>query len=166
MGLHVYIWQCVCFHAPLHLFHPLLLPPAHVHKSVLYICISIAALQIGSSVPSFQIPYICVKTYLLNSVIGSRFIYLLRSDPNVFFFIPLYMCTCVCCTCVHGYVVHLYMYTCVSHHTCVHVHVAHVNSIVHAYMCMCVHVYCTCVHVLCMCTCVFHYTCVPQLQSP
>ena len=32
------------------------LPAPHVHKSILYICISIAALQIGSSVSSFWIP--------------------------------------------------------------------------------------------------------------
>ena len=32
-----------------------------LHKSIFYVCISIAALQIGSSVPSFQIPYICVN---------------------------------------------------------------------------------------------------------
>ena len=35
--------------------------PAHVHKSVLYICDSIAALQIGASIPSCQIAYICIK---------------------------------------------------------------------------------------------------------
>ena len=33
--------------------------PDGVHKSVLCVCISIAALQIGSSVPSFQIPHCC-----------------------------------------------------------------------------------------------------------
>ena len=31
-------------------YHP---PPAHVHKSVLYVYVSIAALQIGSSVLAF-----------------------------------------------------------------------------------------------------------------
>jgi len=38
--------------------HRLLLLP-RVHKSVLYVYVSIAALQIISSVPSFCIPYIC-----------------------------------------------------------------------------------------------------------
>ena len=32
-----------------------------VHKSVLYICVSISALQTGSSVPFFQVPHICVS---------------------------------------------------------------------------------------------------------
>ena len=41
-----------------------LLPSSRVHKSVLYVCFSIAALQINSSVPSFQIPYICISIYL------------------------------------------------------------------------------------------------------
>ena len=48
----VYIYQC---HAP-NLSH-LLSPYSHIYKSVLYICISIPALQIGLSVP--EIPYIC-----------------------------------------------------------------------------------------------------------
>jgi len=39
-----------------------LLPSHHVHRSVLYICFSIAALKINSSVPSFYIPYICCVT--------------------------------------------------------------------------------------------------------
>ena len=53
-----YIGWCVCFHATLHLSHSLLPThcPHHVHKFVLYVCISTAALQIGSSVPSFYIP--------------------------------------------------------------------------------------------------------------
>ena len=36
-----------------------------VHMSLLYVCISISALQIGSSVPSFQIPHICFIYFLL-----------------------------------------------------------------------------------------------------
>ena len=55
----------VCFHAtlsihPLHSSHLLLPEPPRlrIHKSVLYACISIAALQIGSSVPSFWALYI------------------------------------------------------------------------------------------------------------
>ena len=81
--------------------------PAHrVRKSVL--CVSTAALQIGSSVPSFQIPYIymcvcvcvCVCVYVcvcinilylffsfwLTSfcIIDSRFIHLIKTDSNAF----------------------------------------------------------------------------------
>ena len=41
--------------------------PSHVHKSVLYVCISIPALQIDSSVPFFWIPDMCVNVYLLLS---------------------------------------------------------------------------------------------------
>ena len=37
------------------------------HKSVLYVCISIPALQIDSSVPFFWIPDMCVNVYLLLS---------------------------------------------------------------------------------------------------
>ena len=36
-----------------------LLSSHHVHMSVLYVCLSTAALKINSSVPSLQIPYIC-----------------------------------------------------------------------------------------------------------
>ena len=44
--------------------------PCCVHTSVLYVCISIATLQIGSSVPSFQIPYIYIHVlYLFFSLI-------------------------------------------------------------------------------------------------
>ena len=64
-----------------------------VHKSVLYVCIYISALKIGSSVPSFWIPYKWVYIYIyiyfwLTSfcIIGSRFIHLIITDTNVFLF--------------------------------------------------------------------------------
>ena len=68
--------------------------PTCVHKSVLYVCVSIAALQIGSSVLSFQIPYISINIwYLFFSfwltslcIIGSRFNHLIRTDSNVFLY--------------------------------------------------------------------------------
>ena len=41
-------FPCYSFHTS----HPLL-PSSHVHKSILYVCFSIAALQINSSVPFF-----------------------------------------------------------------------------------------------------------------
>ena len=46
-----------CFSVALSI-HPSLSFHHHVHKSVLYVCVTTAALQISSSVPSFQIPYI------------------------------------------------------------------------------------------------------------
>ena len=71
----------------LHLPFPLLCP-----KSVLYVCISIPALQIGPSVPFFQIPPVCVNiqnlflSFRLTSlcITGSRFLHLTRTDSNAF----------------------------------------------------------------------------------
>ena len=40
--------------------------PHCMHKSLLYVCISISALQIGSSVLFFQIPYIYIYTLIYN----------------------------------------------------------------------------------------------------
>ena len=36
-------------------------PSAHVHTFILYVCIYIHALQIGSSIPFFYIPHTCVN---------------------------------------------------------------------------------------------------------
>ena len=36
-------------------------PSPRVRKSLLYICVSFAFLHIGSSLPSFYIPYICIN---------------------------------------------------------------------------------------------------------
>ena len=45
------------------LFFQFILPsPSPIHKSVLYLCVSIPVLQIGSSIPFFQIPYMCINT--------------------------------------------------------------------------------------------------------
>ena len=55
--LHIIVY--ICQYYSLNLPHPPL--PAHVHKSLLYICISIAVLKIGSSVLFFQISYVCVN---------------------------------------------------------------------------------------------------------
>ena len=46
-----YILYCICFHATLSI-HPTLFFSHCVHKSVLYLCVFPAALQIGSSVSS------------------------------------------------------------------------------------------------------------------
>ena len=44
--------------------HPTFPSPHCTHKSVLYVCISIPGLQIGSSVLFFQIPYIYIYIYI------------------------------------------------------------------------------------------------------
>ena len=41
--------------------------PLSVHTFVFYICVSISALQTGSSIPLFSIPHICVNIYLFFS---------------------------------------------------------------------------------------------------
>ena len=90
--LHMAVYMFPCTFS----IHPTLsfLPPQCVHKSVLYVCISIAVLQIGSSLQSFYIPYICVNIqYLFFSfgltslcIVGSRFIHLITTDSNAFLF--------------------------------------------------------------------------------
>ena len=95
----VYMFPCYSLYSS----HPLLRMPPCVHKSVLYVCISIAALQIGLSVPSFQIPYISINIWYLFfwlaslCIIGLRFINLISTDSNAFSLwlsnIPSYICT-------------------------------------------------------------------------
>ena len=52
----------VNFYVTLSIHVPFSLLSSHcVHRSILYVCFSIAALKINSSVPSLQIPYICVS---------------------------------------------------------------------------------------------------------
>ena len=68
-------------------------PSPRVQKTVLYICVSFAILHTGLSLPSFQIPYICISilywcfSFWLTSlcIMGSSFIHLIRTDSNVFF---------------------------------------------------------------------------------
>ena len=75
-----------CFHVTLSIHPTFLLIPC-IHKYVLYVCISIAALKIGSSVFSFWLTLLCV--------IGSKFIHLIRTNSNAFLLwlsnIPLYI---------------------------------------------------------------------------
>ena len=70
------VFRCYSLHPP-----PCLLPPPPcVHQSARYICVSVRSLQIGSSVPSFWIPYICINivcvflflTYLAISILPTR----------------------------------------------------------------------------------------------
>ena len=52
-----------CTHVNLHLpIYSMPLSPLGVHVFLIYICISITALQISSSVPFFQIPHIRINT--------------------------------------------------------------------------------------------------------
>ena len=90
-----FTYGIVNFYVTLSIHLPFCLLSCHrVHRCVLYICFSIAALKINSSVPSLQIPYICVSiqhsffSFRLTSLckIGSSFIYLIRTDSNVFLF--------------------------------------------------------------------------------
>ena len=75
---------------------PTLSFPYCVHKSVLYVCVSVTALQIGSSAPSLYIPYICVNIQYLFSlttslcIIGSTFFHHIRSNSNAFLFMAYY----------------------------------------------------------------------------
>ena len=82
----VYICQCyspILSHCPL---------PHCVHMSVLSVCVSIPVLQIGSPVPFFQIPHICINTqylpfsFFLTSLCMkvSRSIYISTNDPRLF----------------------------------------------------------------------------------
>ena len=81
-----------CFDAVL-AQHPTLAFFRRVQKSVLYICVSFSVLHIGLSLPSFQIPYICVSilywslSFWLTSlcIMGSSFIHLIRTEWNEFF---------------------------------------------------------------------------------
>ena len=63
-GRLFHIQCCICFRVTVSV-HPSLSFPYCAHKSVLYVCLSIAPLQIGSSVPSLKIPCICVNIQYL-----------------------------------------------------------------------------------------------------
>ena len=83
----VYMFQC---HSPKS-SHPLPLPQSPKVRST-HLCL-FCCLATGSSLPSFQIPYIRVSilywcfSFWLTSlcIIGSSFIHLIRTDSNVFF---------------------------------------------------------------------------------
>ena len=81
-----------------------LLPTLRPQVCSLCLCLQCcSANRFQSLVPSFQIPHICVSMQYLFfltffiCMIDSRFIYLIRTDSNVFFLwpsnIPLYTCT-------------------------------------------------------------------------
>ena len=84
----VNFYVTLSIHLPFFLFSDL------VQRSVLYVCFSIAALKINSSVPSPQIPYICVSIWYLHfsfwltslCIMGSSFVHLIRTDSNAFLF--------------------------------------------------------------------------------
>ena len=85
----------VNFYVTLSIHLPFSLLSSHlVQRSVFYVCFSTATLKINSSVPSLQIPYICVIiqylyfSFWLTSlwIMGSSFVHLIRTDSNVFLF--------------------------------------------------------------------------------
>ena len=83
----IYMFQC---HSPI---SSCLAFSHRVQKTVQYICVSLAISHTGLSLPSFQIPYICISilywcfSFRLTSlcIMGSSFIYLIRTDSNEFF---------------------------------------------------------------------------------
>ena len=93
-GYVFYVRQCVCFNAFLS-NHPTLSFSHLVKKSVLYIFVSFAALHIDGWYRLSRfcicalISHICLSlSDLLQSVeIGSAFIYLIRTDSNMFLFL-------------------------------------------------------------------------------
>ena len=64
-GYLFYTRQCICFSAVLS-NHPALSFSHCVQKSVLYVCVSFAALHVGWSVLSFEIPYICINVWYVS----------------------------------------------------------------------------------------------------
>ena len=74
--LHMVMWVCMLLCTS----HPLL-PSPHVHKSVLYVCFSIADLKINSSVPSLQIPFICVSIRYFGEGNGNSLQYSCLENP-------------------------------------------------------------------------------------
>ena len=92
-----FTYGIVRFHATLSInLTPSFFPSTHVHKSVLYICFSIASLKINLSEPSFQIPYIHLTQQLqrLLSIGGyvGTWLFLLTSDISLYECIyPLFM---------------------------------------------------------------------------
>ena len=63
-----------------------------VHKPILYICVSIPTLQMGSLAPYFQILYICINKLLLHMtapIYSSYFIILYLLVQLFCFFLPL-----------------------------------------------------------------------------
>ena len=82
-----FAYGIVNFYVTLSIHLPLsLLSSHHVHRSVLYVCFSIAALKVNSSMPSLQITYICVIFIFLFLTYFTLYNTLIRTDSNVFFF--------------------------------------------------------------------------------
>ena len=86
------IYKCwyTCIHAALSIHATLsLLFPTLVRKSVLYVCISIAATWTDSSDPSFSITCFSLFDWL-SCLIRSRFIPFIRTDSTGFLFMPAF----------------------------------------------------------------------------
>ena len=99
--LHMVVYMFPCY--SLHPFHPLLPTPSLISMSILYVCISIAALNIGASVPlSRFLIYVLIYNFFFSfwlssvCIIGSSFIYLISTYSRSLLWlsnIPLYICT-------------------------------------------------------------------------
>ena len=88
--LSIYKCWCTCIHAALSIHLTLsLLFPTLVRKSVLYVCISGAAMWTDSSEPCFSIPCFSLSDWL-PCLIHSRFIPSIRTDSTVFLFMAAF----------------------------------------------------------------------------
>ena len=88
--LSIYKCWCTCIHAALSIHVTLsLLFPTLVRESVLYVCISSAAMWTDSSDPSFSILCFSFSDWLA-CLICSRFIPFFRTDSNVFLFMAAF----------------------------------------------------------------------------
>ena len=127
------MFQCCSFNSSFLLLLPL------CQQSVLYVYISTDALEKGSSVPSFWIPYICVNICLFFwlaslCIIGSRFIHLIRTNSNALLNLSYWGSSCwielnhhLLLINIKWYVWHFRVYKVFSHeHTCF----SHVLSII------------------------------------
>ena len=92
-----FTYGIVNFYVTLSLHLPFSLFSSHlVHTFLIYVSFSIPALKVNLSVPSLQIPYVCLSIWYLYfsfwltsfCIIGSRFVHLIRTDSNVFLFMP------------------------------------------------------------------------------
>jgi len=95
--LSIYKCWCTCIHAALSIHLTLsLLFPTLVLKSLLYVCISGAAMWTDSSDSSFSIPCFSLTDWL-PCLIRSRFIPFIQTDSNVFLFMAAFH-TCSDCS--------------------------------------------------------------------
>ena len=103
-----FTFRSVCISVLLSRFISPLLPHC-ARQSVLYTCVSVPPLQIGSSVPFFYILYVCISLHTCFSlsdllfVTRSRFVHITRTDSDLFLFMAdQYSIVCMC----HSFFIH------------------------------------------------------------